>query len=221
MNYLIYSVEDDSNIGRIINISLSKQGFNIRTFANGKDFYDAFNKEVPNLILLDMMLPDMSGKDILKFVRSNKAFRDVAIIIISANSMTIDKVDGLDLGADDYIAKPFDILELISRVNVQYRRYLEKEEKITIRNLSIEPNKMEVRRDGQLIYLTKKEFDVLMMLINAKGNVVTRENILNKLWGLNAELESRTVDMHVKALRKKLSEDLIMTVYGTGYKVML
>lgn len=221
MNYLIYSVEDDSNIGRIINISLSKQGFNIRTFANGKDFYDAFNKEVPNLILLDMMLPDMSGKDILKFVRSNKAFRDVSIIIISANSMTIDKVDGLDLGADDYIAKPFDILELISRVNVQYRRYLEKEEKITIRNLSIEPNKMEVRRDGQLIYLTKKEFDVLMMLINAKGNVVTRENILNKLWGLNAELESRTVDMHVKALRKKLSEDLIMTVYGTGYKVML
>ena len=123
MSYLIYSIEDDKDISHLINVALSKQGYVVKSFYNGKDFYDALALETPQLILLDMMLPDTSGTEILKNIRSKAIYDDVDIIIISAKRMVMDKVDGLDLGADDYIEKPFDILELMSRVNVKYRRY--------------------------------------------------------------------------------------------------
>ena len=157
MSYLIYSIEDDKDISHLINVALSKQGYVVKSFYNGKDFYDALALETPQLILLDMMLPDTSGTEILKNIRSKAIYDDVDIIIISAKRMVMDKVDGLDLGADDYIEKPFDILELMSRVNVKYRRYNKRKSKtLAVNDIVMNIDEHTVTRNGNLIELTLK-----------------------------------------------------------------
>ena len=171
------------------------------------------------MILLDMMLPDIPGQEILKRIRAQKENDDIDIIIISANHMLIDKIDGLDLGADDYIEKPFDLLELMSRVNVKVRRY-KKNRTIQVGDYQIDIDKRECYYQDYSISLTTKEFDILALLFQKVGKVVTREELLNQIWGMDTILETRTIDMHIKSLRNKLaSDDLILTIYGVGYKV--
>ncbi len=222
MAYLIYSVEDDENIANIIKLTLQKQGYEVNIFPNGKSFFDAFNNKKPDLILLDMMLPDISGSEILKTIRSNSLNDEIRIIVISAKSMIVDKVEGLDLGADDYISKPFDLLELISRVNALKRRQ-EHDTLYNLGSLEIDIKKRKVSKNGIIIPLTKKEFDILSLLLLKHDEVVTREELIKSIWGDGFEYETRTVDMHIKEIRKKLGSEgkRIETIYGVGFMVNL
>lgn len=221
MDFLIYSIEDDKDIALIINKTLSKQGYDIRTFYDAKSFFQAFEQTKPNMILLDMMLPDMSGQEILKKIRANSLYDDIEIIIISANHMIMDKVDGFDLGADDYIEKPFDILELMSRVQAKARRH--KKNKITIGNFTIDFEKRVCTINDEEIQLTTKEYEILALLCKNRGKVISRDDIFEQIWNTDQILESRTVDMHIKSIRAKLKEnkDLIKTIYSVGYKINL
>ena len=219
MEYLIYSIEDDKDIAYIIKTTLTKQGYLVNTFYDGKSFFEAFSCKKPNMILLDMMLPDISGQEILKKVRLNSENDDIDIIIISANHMLMDKIDGLDLGADDYIEKPFDLLELMSRVNVKVRRH-KRHRVISVCDYTLDLDKRECLKNNVVINLTNKEFDILTILFQNVGQVVTREELLNKIWGMDTILETRTIDMHVKSLRSKMNgHHFITTVYGVGYQV--
>ena len=221
MNKVIYSLEDDEDIALIINKTLTKQGYDVKTFYNGKDFLNAFNNCKPSIILLDMMLPDLSGKDILKIIRSNPSNDEIRIIIISAKHLVTDKVEGLDLGADDYIEKPFDLLELMARVDAQSRR-INKESKnnIVVNDLMLNFDKRECTYKGELVELTVKEFEILALLMKNSPNVLTREQIFQEIWGSDQIVESRALDMHIKTLRAKLNDNgsMIKTVYGIGYK---
>ena len=222
MNYLIYSIEDDKNISHLINVALSKQGYIVESFYDGESFLKRFKEQKPNLILLDMMLPNIQGSEILKTIRDDESNDDIQIIIVSANRMVMDKVDGLDLGADDYIEKPFDILELMSRVNSKVRRF-QKKQRIVRGDLILDISKHEFYKNEQLIELTNKEFEILKLLLKKNGDVLSREEIFNAIWG-SGVLESRTIDMHVKALRNKIDDNdgtIIKTVYGIGYKIEL
>ncbi len=223
MNYLIYSVEDDKNIAHLLKVALSKQGYIVESFNDGESFIDRFKEQKPNLILLDMMLPNIQGDEILKMIREDDENDDIQIIIVSANKMVMDKVDGLDLGADDYIEKPFDIMELISRVNSKARRFYKKQRLIR-GNFILDSKKHEFYKDNELIELTNKEFQIMELLMKRNGEVVSREDIFNHIWGNNGVLESRTIDMHVKSLRSKINDEdgsIIKSVYGIGYKVEL
>ena len=222
MSYLIYSVEDDTNISNIIRLTLQMKGYEVSTFNDGKSFFDALEKKVPDLVLLDIMLPDMSGLDILKILKSSSKYNDVRIIILSAKSMIVDKVEGLDLGADDYMAKPFDILELVSRVNAQKRRQA-KDNVITVGDLVIDQKKRECKFQNTVVNLTKKEFDILLYLIEKPNEVVSRDELIQVIWGNDFQYETRTIDMHIKSLRKKLPVDgeFIKTIYGVGYMLSL
>ena len=223
MNYLIYSVEDDKNIAHLLKVALSKQGYIVESFNDGESFIERFKEQKPNLILLDMMLPNIQGDEILKMIREDDENDDIQIIIVSANKMVMDKVDGLDLGADDYIEKPFDIMELISRVNSKARRFYKKQRLIR-GNFILDSKKHEFYKDNELIELTNKEFQIMELLMKKNGEVVSREDIFNHIWGNNGVLESRTIDMHVKSLRSKINDEdgsIIKSVYGIGYKVEL
>lgn len=223
MNYLIYSVEDDKNIAHLLKVALSKQGYIVESFNDGESFIERFKEQKPNLILLDMMLPNIQGDEILKMIREDDENDDIQIIIVSANKMVMDKVDGLDLGADDYIEKPFDIMELISRVNSKARRFYKKQRLIR-GNFILDSKKHEFYKDNELIELTNKEFQIMELLMKRNGEVVSREDIFNHIWGNNGVLESRTIDMHIKSLRSKINDEdgsIIKSVYGIGYKVEL
>ena len=222
MGSIIYSVEDDLDIARIINKTLTKQGYQVYSFQDGKSFINAFNKQKPDLVLLDLMLPDMNGNDIIKFIRNDIENNEVEIIIISAKRMLMDKVEGLDLGADDYLEKPFDLLELMSRVNARLRRHQNKN--ILIYNdLKVDLQKHLVFLDSKEIVCTNKEFDILTYLLQRKGQAVSRDDLLTFLWGdNNSDYESRTIDVHIKSLRAKLNDNdgsIIQTIYGIGYKI--
>lgn len=219
MSLKIYSVEDDKDIAAIINKTLTHQGYEVRSFYDAKSFYEGL-KTIPDMILLDIMLPDESGMDILKKIRANHIYDDVRIVMVSAKNMLIDKVDALDMGADDYIEKPFDLLELMSRVSAHARRiYKNKTQEYA--GLELDYDKRACLVDGALVNLSGKEFEILNLLIKAHGNIVSREEIFACIWTTDAQVESRTLDMHIKALRKKLKErgNLIKTIYGVGYKL--
>lgn len=222
MNVLIYSVEDDKDIALIINKTLTHQGYEVKSFYDGESFFKEFELRKPNIILLDMMLPDMSGTDILKKIRSVDIYKDIQILIVSAKNMLLDKVDALDLGADDYIEKPFDILELMSRVNAKVRR-ISNNKTIEYAGIKLDLEKRICIIDGNDITLRGKEFDILTLLVKAGGNIVTRETMFSYIWNTDVAVESRTLDMHIKSLRSKLLDkgDLIKTVYGVGYRIGL
>lgn len=217
---LIYSVEDDEDISLIINKTLTKQGFTVKSFENGKKFLEQFMLETPDIVLLDLMLPDMSGSDIIKKIRSNQKYDNVHIIVVSAKHMTMDKVENLDLGADDYIEKPFDLLELMSRVEAHARR-LRKSNLIKIGDIELDIAKRECIYQNKPVDLTVKEFDILLLLAKNAPNVLSRDQIFEEIWNTNQIVESRCLDMHIKTLRSKLNDDgkLIKSIYGIGYKL--
>ncbi len=221
MKYTIYSVEDDPNIAHLIKVTMQKQGYEIMTFPDGEQFLAAIKMRKPNMILLDMMLPGISGTEVLKYIRNDNNYDDVEIIILSANTMLMSKIDSLDLGADDYIEKPFNVLELMSRIQAKVRRF-QRFQEITIQDICLNLDACVCYKKNEPVSLTTKEFEILSILFKNKGKLVTREQILQAIWGQDAILETRTVDMHIKSLRKKLGDEkhqLIDTVHGLGYRV--
>jgi two-component system, OmpR family, alkaline phosphatase synthesis response regulator PhoP len=221
MTYTIYSVEDDADIARIINMTLTKQGYQVTTFGDGASFRKAFQKQKPDMILLDLMLPDCSGMDLLQEIRKDSLNDEIEIMILSAKSQVINKVDGLDLGADDFLEKPFDLLELISRVNAKARRHL-RSQRITIGNVSISLVTHIVTSDDKEVRLTQAEFNILYFLMSHADAIVSRDDIFKSLWGKESDYESRTVDVHINSLRTKLGKEgsRIVAVYGVGYRYL-
>ena len=218
MNYTIYSVEDDKDISVIINRTLTKQGYTVSSFYDGTSFFKAFEEKKPDLVLLDMMLPDYSGTEILQRIRSNTANDDLQVIIISAKSLVTDRVDGFDNGADDYIVKPFDLMELVARVNARFRK-VKRDSSYTVGDIVLDINAHLCKNNGEVINLTVKEFEIFALLLKNRGRIVTKEEILESIWG-HKDLETRALDMHIMSLRKKLNDEgLIETIHGLGYKI--
>ena len=219
----IYIVEDDVNIREIERYALKNSGYEVEEFECGADFFKRLEHKIPALILLDIMLPNEDGLDILTKIRSNKDTARVPIIMVTAKTSELDKVKGLDLGADDYISKPFGIMELISRVKALLRRTsdLKEETKISYKEITIDNDKHAVLVKEEPCELTFKEFELLKYLVINKGIVLSRDKIMNQVWGFDYEGESRTVDMHIKTLRQKLGEagSCIKTVRNVGYMV--
>ena len=221
MARLIYSVEDDIDISKIIATTLQKGGYNVVSFSNGESFMQEFRKKKPDMILLDIMLPDCSGLDLLKEIKSEHSNENIQVIIISARNNPIDKVDGLDSGADDYIGKPFDILELLSRVNARFRRAKFHNE-ITYKNITLNADKRTCIYLDNEVSLTNMEFEILFYLLSNIGRAITRDELFNHIYGSTMAIESRTLDMHIKAIRKKIGDEnaeIIKTIYGVGYLV--
>lgn len=214
---LIYSLEDDVDISKIIQVSMQKVGYEIRSFENGHDFMMAFQEKKPDMCLLDLMLPDVSGMDILKKIREDSSNDNIQIIIISAKRMTMDKVEGLDNGADDYIEKPFDILELISRVNARFRKT---KKNMVYQDIVLDPSNHSAKKDGVDLHLTNMEYEILKLLMQNISTVISRDDINKAVYQSNNDVESRSVDMHIASLRKKLQDKeghIIKTIYGVGY----
>jgi two-component system alkaline phosphatase synthesis response regulator PhoP len=225
MNPLIYSVEDDSNISHVIHIALTNSGYDVQSFVDGKSMFSALEANRPNLILLDIMLPEMDGIDILKRLKNAHSYRDIPVMIVSAKSTELDKVIGLDTGADDYLLKPFGVLELISRVKALLRRSIKEETGMILQSnglvLNIEEHSCYYQNEQ--IPLTSKEFSLLKVLIQNTNKTLTRETIFTSVWGYDFVGETRTLDVHMKEVRAKLTKagvdpDLIQTVRGVGYK---
>jgi two-component system alkaline phosphatase synthesis response regulator PhoP len=220
----IFCVEDDSNIRELIEYTLTSTGFNIKGFENGKTFFEELKILKPDLVLLDIMLPDMDGMEILKSLRTNPDTKEIAVIMLTAKSERMDKIKGLDCGADDYITKPFDVLELISRIKAVLRRscnFESAETEIVYDEIRLDHKKRQVFVSDKEINLTYKEYELLYMLLKAGGNVVPRENIISAVWGTEYEGESRTLDVHIRTLRQKLgiAGNHIETVRNVGYKI--
>lgn len=219
--YLIYSVEDDKEISDLINIALTKSGFNVKSFETGELFLDEFNKTKPNLVLLDLMLPHIQGDEVLKEIR--KFSSSIPVIIISAKSLIEDKVNGLNNGADDYIVKPFNIKELISRVNVNYRKYLENKFIIKINHYSLDGKNESLYNFDEKVDLTKNEYKIIEYLFKNRGKVVSRDELFKVIWKKEDKNNfSRTIDMHIKSIREKINDNdknFIVSIYGNGYKI--
>lgn len=218
----IYIVEDDSNIREIETIALKNSGHTVHAFETAKEFYRKIEERVPDLVLLDVMLPDESGYDIVKKLRKNPAAKKLPVIMVTAKTQEIDMIKGLDDGADDYIKKPFSIMELISRVKALLRRTNAEETKILqLDELKIDHERHTVYVSDNLVELTFKEYELLRLLVSNVGVVMSRENIMIHVWGTDFEGESRTVDMHIKTLRQKLGDTgaRIKTVRNVGYVI--
>ena len=220
---VIYIVEDDKNISEIESYALKNSGYQVDSFENAKTFWSRCQERKPDLVLLDVMLPDSDGIEVLKKIRRNPDLKRVPVIMVTAKSSEIDKVKGLDNGADDYITKPFGIMELISRVKALLRRMNqgEEEKQLEFQNIVLDCEKRQVMLDGKLCELTYKEFELLKLFLQNAGIVMTRENIMEKVWGIDFEGESRTLDMHIKTLRQKLGDagKHIKTVRNVGYRI--
>ena len=220
----IYCVEDDTNIRELIVYTLSSVGFEAEGFECAEDFFKKTEEELPDLVLLDIMLPDTDGMEILKKLRADAPTSGLCVILLTAKSERMDKIRGLDMGADDYITKPFDVLELISRVKAHLRRLGNAASPVqimTFSEISVDNNKRSVAVDGKEVSLTYKEYELLHMLMSAKGNVVSRESIISRIWDTDYEGESRTLDVHIRTLRQKLGAagNHIETVRNVGYKI--
>ena len=219
---LIYIVEDDSNIREIETIALKNSGYEVRAFENAKDFYRKIEERVPDLVLLDVMLPDESGYEIVKKIRKSPTTKKLPVIMVTAKTQEIDMIKGLDDGADDYIKKPFSIMELISRVKALLRRTTSEETKVLILDdLRIDHERHVVQVGEKAVELTFKEYELLRLLVSNVGVVMSRENIMTHVWGTDFEGESRTVDMHIKTLRQKLGDmgGRIKTIRNVGYVI--
>ena len=212
----IYIVEDDINIREIERYALKNSGYEVEEFEGSAPFFKRLEKNIPSLILLDIMLPGEDGLDILTRIRADKATADVPVIMVTAKTSELDKVKGLDLGADDYITKPFGVMELISRVKAMLRRTSRINEDILM-----DMEKHAVTVAGQTCELTFKEFELLKYLMLNQGIVLSRDKIMDQVWGFEYEGESRTVDMHIKTLRQKLGSagGCIKTVRNVGYMI--
>ena len=221
---MIYFLEDDASIQKLVCYALAKEGYEIKGLSLPSEFWKEIQKEVPELILLDIMLPEEDGISILKKLREDKKYQDIPVIMITAKTSEFDKVTGLDMGADDYITKPFGMTELASRVNAVLRRYKKTQvvntKEFVLGNLYVNPEKHIIKLNGEDLVLSFKEYSLLLILLEADGKVVSREELLTKVWGEFYE-ESRTLDVHIRKLRVKLenSDVKIETVKNIGYKL--
>lgn len=220
---LIYIVEDDKNIREIESYALKNSGYSVEEFECARTFLSRVSERIPELILLDIMLPDKDGIEVLKKLRRNPDTKKVPVVMVTAKSTEIDKVKGLDNGADDYITKPFGIMELISRVKAILRRINQAEEEkfISLHDIFLDGEKRMVYISDVPCELTYKEFELLKLFMQNAGIVMTRENIMERVWGVDFEGESRTLDMHIKTLRQKLGDGgkYIKTVRNVGYRI--
>ncbi|MGI6106133.1 MAG: response regulator transcription factor [Raoultibacter sp.] len=228
---MIYYVEDDTNIRNLTMYALKQAGFESRGFSHARDFFAACKKELPSMVLLDIMLPETDGLEILRQIRSNTTMKRIPVMMLTAKGTEFDTVSGLDAGADDYLAKPFGMMELVARVNALARRVEEEsprgEDILTCGRLVLSISAHSVEFDGMPVTLTLKEFDLLRMLMQNQGHVLTREKLLEEVWGIDSVVigETRTVDVHIQTLRQKISqvlpggEQYIQTVRGVGYCV--
>ena len=233
---MIFCVEDDRNIRELLVYTLSTTGYQAQGFDSGKELFQELKNNRPELILLDIMLPGEDGYAILDKLKANSSTKEIPVIMVTAKGAEFDKVKGLDAGADDYITKPFGMMELISRVNALLRRasrpsqgaaeeVAEPSDLMAVGAIKLSPSARTVVANGREVNLTRKEFDLLRTLMENKGRVLTREQLLEQVWGVSFVGETRTVDMHVKTLRRKLaeaapgSEEAVATVRGVGYRL--
>lgn len=219
---LIYLVEDDNSIRELVAYTLQSAGFQAEGFERPSAFWSACQTQLPDLVLLDLMLPEEDGISILKKLRQDSRTKKLPIILLTAKSSEYDKVVGLETGADDYVAKPFGMMELLARVKALLRR-VDKDEDTgySVGVLSVNKSRHEVKANGVEVTLTLKEFELLCLLLENKGKVLTRDQLLNSIWGYEFDGENRTVDVHIRTLRQKLGScgEYIETVRGVGYKV--
>jgi two-component system, OmpR family, alkaline phosphatase synthesis response regulator PhoP len=224
---MIYCLEDDEDIRELELYTLNSMKFEAEGFANAQDFFAAIYKKLPELVVLDVMLPDRSGVDVLKQLRADPRTSSIPVIMATARSGEFEKISALDFGADDYLTKPFSIMELVARIRAILRRSSqftkEKKDVITFGPITIDEEKHSVICDDNKLDLSIKEFDLLSLLIKHPGRVYSRDELLNRIWGIDYDGENRTVDVHIRLLRVKLSnqENLIQTVRGIGYKADL
>lgn len=218
---LIYAVEDDKNILEIEMFALKNSGYQVDGFENARDFYRRLEEKLPDLVLLDIMLPDEDGLEIVGKLRRRPETRKLPIIMVTAKTTEIDKVKGLDIGADDYLTKPFGVMELIARVKAVLRRTIEEEKFLSLGDIFLDDEKHMVYVKDTPCSLTFKEYELLKLLLHNAGIVVTREIILERVWGIDFEGESRTLDMHIRTLRQKLGDagTMIRTVRNVGYMI--
>ncbi len=218
---VIYIVEDDRNILEIETFALKNAGYEVEGFRNGALFGAAMERRIPALVILDIMLPDADGLSILRNLRARTATKDLPVIMVTAKTTELDKVKGLDSGADDYMTKPFGVMELISRVKALLRRMPEPQQEhfLEYNGIRMDVSKRSVKVAGKSCELTYKEFELLKLFLSNVGIVISRDRILDKIWGTDYEGESRTIDMHVKNLRQKLGEEgkSIKTIRNVGY----
>lgn len=220
---MIYCVEDDTDIREIEQYTLQSMNMETEVFADGTSFFAAVEKRIPDLVLLDIMLPDMSGIDILKRLRAGARTRNIPVIMATAKGAEYERVNALDLGADDYLTKPFSLIEMVARINAVLRRCNGNvpSEEIVLGALSLNEANHEVKVNGKIIDLTLKEYELLLLMLKRQGRVFSRDQLLDRIWGTEYDGESRTVDVHIRTLRQKLGEMeyIIKTVRGVGYKV--
>ena len=222
---MIFCVEDDENIRKLIVYTLESTGFEAKGFEEGQSFLNALETEIPDLIILDIMLPGMDGMEILSKLKQSEKMKDIPVVMATAKGAEYDKVKGLDAGADDYITKPFGMLELVARVKAVLRRSQKSEavnkNVIEIKGISINLNKHEVQAGGETVLLTLKEYELFKRLLQNPDIVLTRDTLLEEIWGYEFAGETRTVDVHIRTLRQKLGEygNRIETVRGVGYRI--
>ena len=220
---MIWCVDDDNTIRDIEVYTLTQTGFEAKGFADGISMLEALKTEKPELIVLDIMLPGKDGVEILEEIRSNPETRKIPVIMATAKGTEMDKIQGLDTGADDYLVKPFGVMEMVSRIKAVLRRCEpdEKEEVLSIGEITLSDKEHLVTVNGETVVLTFKEFEILKLFMSNPGIVFSRDKLLSEVWGIDYLCESRTVDMHIKTLRQKLGDAgaLIETVIGVGYKM--
>lgn len=218
---LIYIVEDDENIREIEEFALENAGFSVNSFSDAASFFASLERKLPDLVLLDIMLPDENGNDILTNIRASEITQSIPVIMVTAKTTELDLARGLEIGADDYIKKPFSVVELTSRVKALLRRTSsDGKQIIRIDELVLDDGKHTVSLGDSPVELTFKEYELLKYLLMNRGLVLKRGQIMDKIWGMDYELESRTLDMHIKSLRAKLRNygERILTVRNVGYK---
>ena len=222
---MIYCVEDEDSIRNLMTYALEASGFTAKGFPDSVEFFKAVAEEKPDLVIFDWMLPGLDGTEAIKEVRNTEQLKYVPIMLLTAKEKELDKVVGLDCGADDYMVKPFGVLELSARIRSLLRRTKREEDRDVLFYQDIQVNRKtrEVSSGGRLVELTLKEFELLVYLLENQSRVVTRDELLNRIWGYEYDGETRTLDMHIRTLRQKLGEEggaCIKTVRGVGYRMV-
>ena len=223
MGHKVFIVEDEPDLRDTLKYNLENEGFSVEAFSNGEDFLSSVDKNIPNLVILDLMLPGVSGLDVCRELRSKDNYDGIGIVMLTAKSEEIDRIVGFELGADDYVTKPFSVRELILRVKVLLKKRTDdgaNEQILEFGPILMNLDAHEVSIDGKIVNLTALEFKLLKHLLKRKGRVQTRDQLLGDVWGYSSEVTTRTVDTHIKRLREKLGEpgDLIQTIRGVGYR---
>ena len=220
---MVWCVDDDSTIREIEVYTLEQTGFAARGFADGVSMLEALKDEIPELIILDIMMPELDGIEVLKRLRSEPSYKDIPVIMATAKGTEMDKIGGLNMGADDYLVKPFGVMEMVARVKAVLRRSVKTVESdgITVGSITLKEKEHKVISDGEKVELTHKEFEILKLFMQNPNMVFSRDKLMSEIWGVDYIGETRTVDMHIKTLRHKLGSagGQIKTVIGVGYRL--